>query len=56
MSSSQPFFGVCQSEVTERLTELSELGAELSELSLLNQCSRNSMPPISFIIMAQTAE
>ena len=38
---------VCQSELTEFFAELTELALELSEVSILKQYSRNSVPPVS---------
>ena len=39
---------VCQGELTESLAELTEFAAELSEFSPPRQCSRNSIPPVSY--------
>ena len=39
---------MCKAELTDFFAELTELAAELSEFSLPKQCSRNSIPPVSY--------
>ena len=46
VSSSHSIVFVCQSELTESKTKLA---TELNEFPLLKQCSRNSIPPVSYI-------
>ena len=44
---------MCQSELTEFFAELTEFAAELSEFSLPKQHSRNSIPPVSYFLLAR---
>ena len=44
---------VGQNELTELLAELTEFAAEFSEFSLLKQYSRNSIPPVSHLMLSR---
>ena len=41
---------VCQGELTEVLAELTEFAVKLSEFSPPKQYSRNSIPPVSYLM------
>ena len=52
VTSSRPI--ICaQSKLSESFAKLTELAAELSEFSPPKQCSRNSIPPVSYFLIVE---
>ena len=47
---------MCQSDLTEYVSELTEFPAELSEFSLPKQYSRNSIPPVPYTARGHLTE